>query len=307
MDLGKVETEYFRYLAGGRAHVPISDDDLVVLLGKILSKEDGINIAIEILMMRFHESKDPAKYSASLAIFARDVLCRYEFSRDRVRHDSNDHELSQIALVGLYGDAGGPAAVELCRHLVQAIVEHHIYVMDYPTLISSISKMQPFVFLDAFIGSDQIRAYRLMRMFIEDFEHRENPIDHIPDDVIISWCENDPPVRYPLIAASIKLFKEEGGILTWKPILSRVLDRAPELEPVFNGIAGIMEPHSWSGSRADIMDRRSELYKELFEHDRAEIEIGALARTKYRELQKRVTEELKSEGKMFRTQFESFE
>ncbi len=305
LDLGKAKTEFFRGLAWGRAHEPISDDDLVVLLEKILSKEDGIGVATEILMMRFHENKDPAEYSEPLVTFARDVLCHFQFTKDIRRHDSQDHQLSQIALVSLYGDAGGPAASELCRHLVQAIVEHHVYAMDYPTLLSSISKMQPFIFLDAFIGSDQVRAYRLRRMFIEDFEHRENPIDHIPDDVIVSWCDNDPPDRYPLIAGSMKLFKEDDGNLTWKPILSRILDRAPELEPVFEGIAQSMIPHSWSGSRADIVERRSELLKELFEHDNAQVRL--LAKTKYALLQGWIVEERKSEGKMFRTRFESFE
>ena len=93
LDVGKAKIEFFRGLAWGRAHEPISDDDLVVLLEKILSKEDGIGIAIEILMMRFHENKDPAEYSTRLIAVARDVLCHYQFSKDRVRHDSQDHQL----------------------------------------------------------------------------------------------------------------------------------------------------------------------------------------------------------------------
>jgi hypothetical protein len=142
-------------------------------------------------------------------------------------------------------------------------------------------------------------------MLNEDFEHRENPLNQISDDDVISWCDNDPANRYPSIAAAMQLFKEDDGKLIWKPILSRILDRAPELEPVFEGIASSMRPNSWSGSRADIMDRRSELYNELFQH--ANAKIASLARAKYRELQRWVTELQKSEGKMFRTRYESFE
>jgi hypothetical protein len=301
LDAGKAKIEYFRGLACGRAHEPISDDDLAVILEKILAKEDGV--AIEILMMRFHTKKDPMDYSVRLIAVARDVLSRYEFSKDRRNHDRQDYQLAQIAMVSLQGEDGGPAAGELCRHLLQAINEHNVHAMDYPTLLNSISRVQPFVFLDVFIGAD--KEHQRVRMLKEDFEHRENPLDQISDDDVISWCDIDPANRYPSIAAAMQLFMEDDGKLAWKPILSRIFDRAPELDPVFEGIASSMEPHSWSGSRADIMERRSELYKELFQH--AKTKIGALARTKYRDLQKWVTEERKSEGNMFRTQFESFE
>ena len=212
---------------------------------------------------------------------------------------------AQIAMVGLHGDDGGPAANELCQHLVQAIIDGHVYAMDYPTLLSSISKVQPFIFLDAFIGNDQIKAYQRARMFNEDFEHRENPIDHISDDDVISWCDNDPANRYPSIAAAMQLFKEDDGELSWKPILSRIFNRAPVLEPVFEGIGYSMVPRSWSGSRADIIERRSELLKELFKHVNAQ--VRSLAKAKYASLQRQVAEVRKSEGTMFRTQFESFE
>ncbi|CAB1062170.1 Glucokinase (EC [Olavius sp. associated proteobacterium Delta 1] len=301
LDAGKAKIEFFRGLAWGRAHEPISDDDLVVLLEKIFAIDDSI--ATEILMMRFHENKDPAAHSERLVAFARDVLCRYQFTKDRRRHDSQDHQLSQIALVGLRGDDGGPAAVELCQHLLQAIKEHNVYAKDYPTLLTNISKVQPLVFLDVFIGDD--KKHQQARTFNEDFEHRENPLDQISDDDIISWCENDPANRYPLIASAMKLFKEDDGKLTWKPLLSRIFDGAPELEPVFDGIARNMIPNSWSGSRAEIVERQSELLKELFEHDNAQ--IGHLAKAKYVSLQRQITEMRKSEGEMFRTRFESFE
>jgi hypothetical protein len=111
--------------------------------------------------------------------------------------------------------------------------------------------------------------------------------------------------RYPLITSAMKLFREDGGKLEWKSILSRIFDKAPELGPVFNGITRTMVPNSWSGSRADIIERRSELLKELFQHGRAE--IGSLARAKHDELQKLITEERKSEGNLHSRQFESFE
>jgi len=147
LDSGKAKLEYFRYLAWGRAHEAITDDDLAILLKKILSREDGIGIAIEILTMRFHTQKEPAEYSPQLVAVARDVLCMYQFSEDRRPHTNQDHELSQIAMVCLNGKDGLQTAQELCQRLVQAIIDDIIYTFDYPNLFNSISRAQPLAFL----------------------------------------------------------------------------------------------------------------------------------------------------------------
>ena len=49
LDLGKAQIRSFQSLAYGRAHESISDDDLAGLLQKILLKEGGVDIALEIL------------------------------------------------------------------------------------------------------------------------------------------------------------------------------------------------------------------------------------------------------------------
>jgi hypothetical protein len=73
IDTGKAKINSFQYLAWGRAHEPISDDDLTDLLRKIMSKEGGIEVAIEILKMRFHKSKEEiAGFSPNLINLGRD-------------------------------------------------------------------------------------------------------------------------------------------------------------------------------------------------------------------------------------------
>ena len=80
LDIGKVKIDTFRYLAWGRVHESISDDDLAGLLKKILTKEGGIGVAIEILRMRFHGSKDSLQnYSGELMAVARNALLLFTF------------------------------------------------------------------------------------------------------------------------------------------------------------------------------------------------------------------------------------
>jgi hypothetical protein len=74
IDTGKAKINSFQYLAWGRAHEPISDDDLTDLLRKIMSKEGGIEVAIEILKMRFHKSKEEiAGFSPNLINLGREI------------------------------------------------------------------------------------------------------------------------------------------------------------------------------------------------------------------------------------------
>jgi len=103
----------------------------------------------------------------------------------------------------------------------------------------------------------------------------------------------------------LQLFKEDEGQLAWKNILFRIFDNAPELEQVFEGIARVMVPNSGSGSQADIIESRSELFKELFKH--CNEQIRHLAKAKYLSLHRQIAEMRKSEGTMFRPRFESFE
>jgi hypothetical protein len=66
LDAGKANIYGFQYLALGRAHESISDDDLTGLLRKILSKENGIALVMKILTMRFHRPKEECReYSIS--------------------------------------------------------------------------------------------------------------------------------------------------------------------------------------------------------------------------------------------------
>ena len=75
LDLGKAEIQSFQHLAIGRAHESISDDDLAGLLKKILLKEGGVNVALDILQMRFHgKEKETSKYSDDLIAVAQDVM-----------------------------------------------------------------------------------------------------------------------------------------------------------------------------------------------------------------------------------------
>jgi hypothetical protein len=308
LDTGKAKIHTFQYLAWGRVHESISDDNLADLLKKILSKEEGIGIVIEILKMRFHTPKEESsKYSRSLIAVAREVLSMYSFPGERGRHNNLDYGLAQIARICLNGHEGFNAATEICQHLAEAIIDNRIYAFDYPDLLNRLARTQPFVFLDVFLGNDGIKDYHRRRMFADDFERRNNPLNQISDDDLISWCDNDPEDHYPLIASAIQAFSEsaETSRLAWKPIVYSILENAPVLGVVLEQLADAIRPTSWSGSLADILQKRSVLFQSFYQHDNAE--IRAWARGQYSALQETINREREWEERHNRERNESFE
>lgn len=309
LDIGKVKIETFRYLAWGRVHESISDDDLAGLLKKILTKEGGIGVAIEILRMRFYGSKDSLRnYSEELITVARNAILLFTFAdAERGRSNNLDHELAGLARATLNGQGGAPTAVELCRHIAQAISNNRIYVFDYHDLLNTLARTQPFAFLDMIVGYDGIKDYQKRRMFGDHFGRRSNPVDQISDDDILSWCDDKPEERYPLIASVIQPFSEseEADGATWKPIVYSVFAKAQNLNNVLKHLASAIRPSGWSGSLANILEKRAVLFQNLFQHENEE--IRSWANNQYSVLQKSIDIEREEEKQRHRRRNETFE
>lgn len=257
--------------------------------------------------MRFiREKGESHKYSSSLIAAARETLSMYT-SHGECKHNRMDHDLATIASVCLNGEEGKSAAIGVCHRLAEAISDNLIYAFDHPGLLSNLARAQPLVFLDAFLGSDGIEDNYRRRMFSGDVEWRNNPINEISDDDLIRWCVLDPVNRCPLIASSIQAFSEseETGLVAWKPFVNSLFEKAPDLGAVFERLAENIRPTVNSGSRADILQKRSVLFQSLFQHDNAE--ISAWAKRQYAILQGEIKYHRDWEDRLSRMRNESFE
>ena len=158
-----------------------------------------------------------------------------------------------------------------------------------------------------FLEGDDVEDYQRRRMFIDDFERNENPLSQISDDELLSWYEKDPSSRYPLVASAMKAFKKSGetGKYEWKPFVYTVFDKAPVLEDVLEHLADALRPMSWSGSLADILQRRIVLYQSLYEHDNEE--VVAWAKSRHTKLQEEIRKEREREDQQDSGRNESFE
>ena len=305
LDLGNAQIRSFQSLAHGRAHEPVSDDDLAGLLKKILLKEEGVNVALDILQMRFYgKEKEASKYSDHLIAAAQDVLTAYSFEKGQNNHD---YELTEVVSLCVDGTKGNHAATKMCQNLAKAISENRVYSFNFPQLLIKLAKIQPTIFLDVFLGGDDVEDYHRRRMFSDDSELYDSPLNQISDIAILSWCEKDPSSRYPLVASTVKAFKQsdETGKYEWEPIAYSIFDKAPVLEDVLTHFADALRPMSWGGSRADILERRAVLYQNLYVHDNEE--VAAWAKSQHIELQELIRIEHEWENQLDPERNESFE
>ena len=307
LDHGKAQINLYQHLAWGRVNESIFDDDLAGILMKILSKEGGFDVALEILQMRFHgQKKESPKYSDGLIAIAQEVMTASSFDDRRGRQNNLDYELAQVVSICLDGPTGIHAATIMCQNLKKAISENRAYSFDYPRLLNNLAEVQPIVFLDVFLEGEDI-DYQRRRMFIDGIERHYNPLSQITDDVLLAWCETCPSSRYPLVASAMKTFNksEETGKYQWEPFVYTILDKSPVLKDVLEHIDDALRPMSWSGSRADILQRRAVLYQELYEHDNDE--VAAWARSRYIKIQEEIRYERDREELRDRGRNESFE
>lgn len=289
LDEGDVDIYSFKQLAWGRRYEEIEDDDLAILIQKLLLKDDGVKVVIEILSMRFHKEKvDVAVHSQKLISVSREVLLQYSYEKDQ--HDHLDYQLEQIADVSMRGQEGVQSAKDLCQSLVNGFQEYRIYSFYYPRLLGRLARIQPYIFLDAFIGRDE---YIFRRMMFDDLERADSPVNQIPEKILIDWCEQDPEARYPLIVASMQMYsksKDSKG-LRWHPILPTIFEKSPNIQAVLSQLEREIYPTSWSGSRADAMAKRFSLFTQLFEHPIPEIRDWAAAQNQKLELAVKVERE----------------
>jgi hypothetical protein len=132
-------------------------------------------------------------------------------------------------------------------------------------------------------------------------------LDNLLDDDLTFWCDKDPENRYPQIAAAIHPIVKckETDELKWKPIIYSIFERAPDLVFVFKCLARTIMPTIISGSEADIIKKRSELFRDLYEHENEAVQV--LAKEQFSVFLEKIKKELEREERYRHERNERFE
>lgn len=305
---GIAPIDRYRQVAYGRVHESIADEDLQRLIAEIVATQEGVDVAVEILQMRFYGIKERGEaISHEWRVLARNVLSAFSFEDRPSDRDNRDYVLAEIAELCLAGEEGVDAAKMVAENLTRAFGSHRAFAFNYSGLLRALARSQSRVFLDVFLAGNDREKFPRSRIYFDSIEERVNPLDEIPDADLMLWCENDPSFRYPKLMALMRPFHKsrETGKLAWKPVVHEVLERAPDLERVFQNLEEAMWPTSWSGSRADIAAQNSELFRELFVHSSREVRTRA--KVQYAKLEESIREERERELRRNQRRNESFE
>jgi hypothetical protein len=180
----------------------------------------------------------------------------------------HDYHLHTIANVCLRGPEGSATAQSLCERIKQGVTDYTFRAYSYQQLLQSIFQLQPRIALDVFFGSaPQAHSYDPnVDVFDSPLEHRKNPLDGIPVEEILRWCDDKPGARYPAIShdVSYHIAAKDGGT-EWSFLAMEMLKRAPDPLAVLKTFVKRFSPTSWSGSLAAIIESRLGLLDRLAE------------------------------------------
>ncbi|MFT4060436.1 MAG: hypothetical protein QM652_12915 [Legionella sp.] len=267
LSLNRAKVDTFMHLAYGGIPKSLSDDDLAYLLEKLLSKEGGDRVAVEIISMRFHdEKKDPAIYSENLIRVARRTLAHFNFKpTDKLLGFRNlDYSFSRVIETVLLKDAQ-ECTLEIGQNIMEALSNDYIHSYDHPRIIHSFARTQPELFLSIFFNGSKLEDNLPKRRLLKDIDGNCSVLQLIPEDTLIFWCNYDSEGRYPLIASLMSLFIEhdKSSQLHLNPLVYSLLKNAPNVKQVLSEFTQSIWPMSYSGSLADVLEERSKLLAEL--------------------------------------------
>jgi hypothetical protein len=261
--LGKASMWIYRNLASGRATDQIPGDDFKHLILEIASKEEGFDVASEILYMRLHSEKERKKGCDPHVLDAgRELLQRLKFLRtDRTQ----GRHLGEISRACLVGGGDGPVVFQICRKLKEAISRYDTAAFYYDDLLSGLFSVQPAAALDGILAGDEVQLNRGISILNDAQVHRNSPLDAVSEDDLLVWCDKDPKIRYPAVAGVVTIFLPSDGVgpRHWTKIALRMLEKAPDRIAVLKQFIRKFSPMSWAGSRAAIIAANIKLLDEL--------------------------------------------
>ena len=303
--LGKAPIRMYRFLAGGRVTDPMSGEQLNKLLLEIASKTDGFDTAIEILYGRLN-SIENQKQNCPLEIIdaGRELMRRITF---RKQTNSEDYKLGIICKTCLIGEKGAVIVQQICGKLKDAISKYETFVQYNDDLLQGLFSVQPIASLNGFCAGDASDLKTGVRILEDIGNLRNNPLNGMPDDELLSWCDQEPKLRYPAAASVINLidFSKERGKQRWSKSALRLLEKAPDRVEVLRQYVRRFGPTHWSGSLATVLESNAELLNQLIGHSDPAV-VAFLTQEKDR-LAKMIKEERRSENTTDRKRNERFE
>ncbi|MBF4489898.1 hypothetical protein IOD06_08355 [Psychrobacter sp. N25K4-3-2] len=269
----------FKMIAYGRTHEAISDNELSELLDRIISMEQGIYAAIEILSMRFFRDKK-STYQSTAAIFSvgRKVI-RKAVAIGGLRN-LHTYSLENTASYCLDSSVPQNEISDILDLIKEGIEEYRISRTDIEPLMIVLLKNFPELVLETILSdSDQFLEHN--SIYQQFFKYcNEVSLNIVPAQRLLDWCNNDQakvqqvanlldiytPIEEPLFPTVDKRPVELSGHI--KAFFYTAKDKDKIVEIIYDKIM----PNGWSNSLADVLESRARAFSELSNHASVEIQ-----------------------------------
>lgn len=308
LELGKASITTFYSLAYGRVTDNVPGPEFRDLVLAIVRKPGGCPVGLEMISMRLHADSSAKRTTLpEVREAGRRVLDAFEFNKKDDRSTREDYELRVVVRASLAGEDGAAVAKKLCRKLMAATARHEISGYDYDDLMGALLEVHPLAILDELFSGNAKSQRASVRLLNNLLRFHKNVLDTLPDDAVLTWCDRDPAVRYPLAASFVLLFKRprENEPHEWTSLTVKLLEKAPDPLLVLNEIVNRLHPTSWSGSLATKLEGRLKLLEKLPVGDTPAL-AGAMAEAKKR-LQAQIDAQRRSEQEEDRAERNKFE
>lgn len=260
MDNPAVSASAFQYLSLGGATRSLNDGQLAELLRRLSIKPDGVGVAIDILYMHVHNNSNPV--GPLVSEVARALIENVPLTKHNRRLD---HELAGVIRRFITGVDGELPAGRLLTALREGFQKYAISRYDLSESVAALFEAQPHLALDLMIGDEPGvgHAHALRRALAGG--RRSSALASVPIDALLKWCRNGSANRWINIAPLLPAFQadQNSSAPRWSEGVLSLLRHAPAPEKVAEALLQLIEPMSWSGSRAEAIRTRLPLLDEL--------------------------------------------
>lgn len=311
---GELEAWRFEHLSLGRRHEAVPDNEFASLLSAVNALEDGCLSTLELLYMRFFEAAT-RKYvpNEDIQATARDTIRKLVAQHRGVFKSAPEYKIDEIMAVGFGTAAPAYEVREIIEMVCEGIETSRLYAFDLSRVIKALIKHHTELLFDAVFERGDERQSIASQLFKEQLDAEDSSIAEAPLDRMMAWCGDDQ-VRIQKLAVAVDSYvatnskepsenRPDRMVLSdhIKALLAVATDKHAMVKTIFDDIS----PNSWSGSRAEIMEIRSEAFGKLLEYPDADVQRHV--RAKLSEIEQSIVRERESEAARLNESEQRFE
>jgi hypothetical protein len=249
----------YRGLAYGRATDALSGQSLSALVWDIATRQDGFDVAVDILDSHLHVVRAEKREADALVVGAGRKLLRH--SQFQNRNDISVYHLAELARACLGGPDASTDAAAVALRLKQAVKARETTPLSITDLLEVLFELHALPVLDVLFPGAEAEDRDGLNMFHNLGDGRKNPVDAISTELLLAWCAGNPQNRFPLAACIVTfaIHSDSDGLTRWSEHATAVLRNALAPDVVLGIFIQRFQPRSWSGSRASIVESNSKL------------------------------------------------